>query len=135
LAAAKAAGAGTEQDIAEAALRTVKAALLEQYATAADNNRVINQGRARWRTRAGLATLTSVLAVLALVGVVMVSNVHGHGQTSNTGGSFSGSSSKAEPGSSQAQPSPAAADARGAQGLVARPSDGTSGGGLGAGRP
>ena len=66
-AAARAPDAGTDQDIADTALRTVKAALLEQYATLAGNNRAINQGRARWRTRAGLATLVSVFAVLVLV--------------------------------------------------------------------
>lgn len=41
-AATQAAGAGTEQEATDAALRTVKATLLEQYATAAENNRVLN---------------------------------------------------------------------------------------------
>lgn len=61
-----------------ATLAVVKAALAEQYATAADHNRGINRRRGTWRTRAGLATLASVVAVLVLVGLVVVSNLHGH---------------------------------------------------------
>ncbi len=57
---------------AERALATVKAALAGQRAVAADNNRRINQRRARWRTQAGPAILGSVLAVLVLVGVGVV---------------------------------------------------------------
>jgi hypothetical protein len=68
------------QAVAETALRVVKAALVEQYALAVDSNRVVNERRAKWRTRAGLATLASVFAVLVLVALVVVSNVHGHGQ-------------------------------------------------------
>lgn len=79
--ATNAANAGTPQQVSETALRTVKAALAEQYATAADNNRIINQARARWRTRAGLATLTSVFAVLVLVALVVVTNMHGHARS------------------------------------------------------
>lgn len=67
-------------------LRTVKAALAEQYATAADSNRAINQRRAMWRTRAGLATLASVFAVLVLVALVVITNIHGHARRSNSNG-------------------------------------------------
>ena len=42
------------------ALMTVKAALIEQYALAVDSNRTINKRRAKWRTRAGMTTLSSV---------------------------------------------------------------------------
>ena len=67
------------EDAAQTALVTVKAALAEQYALAVDNNRFVNEGRAKWRTRAGLATLASVFAVLALVALVVLSTIHGHG--------------------------------------------------------
>lgn len=134
-AAARAPDAGTDQEIADMALRTVKAALLEQYATAADNNRVINQGRARWRTRAGLATLVSVFAVLVLVALVVVSNIHGHDRRSGTGSTRPGSASRAEPGSAQTEFGATASHASSAQGLVARPSDRAPSGGLGGGKP
>ncbi len=70
-------GAGSER-ISQAALAVVKAALAEQYAFAVDSNRLLNEARAKWRTRAGLTTLVSVFAVLALVALVMVSNTHVH---------------------------------------------------------
>lgn len=82
---AEAAEDETEEQVVERALRTVKAALVEQYATAVDNNRVINQRRARWRTRAGLATIASVLMVLVLVALVVVSNIGGHARQANPG--------------------------------------------------
>lgn len=68
------------EEIAEEALVTVKAALAEQYSLAVDNNRIVNEGRARWRTRAGLATLGSVFTVLVLVALVVVTNLHGDGK-------------------------------------------------------
>jgi hypothetical protein len=67
------------EDVAQSALMTVKAALTEQYAIAVDNNRRVNEVRAKWRTRAGLATLTSVFVVLVLVALVVLTNLHGHG--------------------------------------------------------
>jgi len=77
---ARAAAAGADdQAVAEAALALVKEALVKQYATAADSNRQVTEGRARWRTRAGLATLASVLVMLALVTLVVLSNMHAHG--------------------------------------------------------
>lgn len=68
------------EEIARTALVAVKAVLAEQYALAVDNNRRVNEGRARWRTRAGLATLASVFSVLVLVALVVLSNLHGHGR-------------------------------------------------------
>ncbi len=49
------------------ALATLKSALAQQYADATHHNRMINQRRAKWRSVAGLATLASVIATLALV--------------------------------------------------------------------
>lgn len=73
------AGSGIE-GAAELALIAVKAAMSEQYAVAVEHNRLLNARRAKWRTRAGLATLASVFVVLVLVALVVLSNVHGHGQ-------------------------------------------------------
>lgn len=53
------------------ALTVFKNHLARRYAAATDNNRRINQRRAQLRTRAGLCTLASVLATLALVGVTV----------------------------------------------------------------
>ena len=72
-------------DIALIALQAVKATLAKQYALAVDSNRLVNVRRAKWRSRAGLATLTSVFAVLVLVGLVVLSNVHGHAQPQTSG--------------------------------------------------
>ncbi|WP_376100896.1 hypothetical protein ACE7GA_26680 (plasmid) [Roseomonas sp. CCTCC AB2023176] len=125
-----------EEKVAERALRTVKAALIEQYATAVDNNRVINQRRARWRTRAGLATLASVLMVLVLVALVVVTNIGGYARQANPG---LGSANRPTAGG-DARPAPPqqrdpAADGRGSQGLVGGSGDGASGVGVGRGRP
>ncbi|MFT8247039.1 hypothetical protein [Roseomonas sp. BN140053] len=60
----------------DAALAAVRATLVEQYALAADNNRAVNQRRARWRNAAGLATLCSVLVFVALVALAVVSGLH-----------------------------------------------------------
>ena len=68
------------EEVAETALSTIKAALVEQYALAVDHNRLANGARAKWRTRAGLATLASVFAVLVLVGLVVLTNIHAHAQ-------------------------------------------------------
>lgn len=134
---AQAEEAGEAEAPAEAALRTVKAALAEQYATATDNNRVINQGRARWRTRAGLATLGSVLAVLVLVGLGVVTNIHGHAQQAAPGVAPQPSGAITPGGI--VGPAPAeqrapATNGGGAQGVVGRPGDGAPGGGPGEGK-
>lgn len=121
-----------EEAAGDRALATVKAALAEQYAVAADNNRRINQRRARWRTRAGLAILASVLCVLVLVALGVVSNMHGDARHHQAGGRAASPASQpvaARP--PQPQPGPAAADGGGPQGLVGRPRDGAPGGGAG----
>ena len=73
--------AGTSaESVAGLALITVKAAMAEQLAVAVERNRLVNARRAKWRTRAGLATLVSVFVVLVLVALVVLSNIHGqHG--------------------------------------------------------
>ena len=62
-------GKNVEGQVGDAvnALGELKAALTLQYAEATHHNRQINQRRALWRSIAGLATLTSVIATLALV--------------------------------------------------------------------
>jgi hypothetical protein len=70
---------GSSPDGAKAtSVTAVKAVLVEHYAIGAAHNRSINQRRAVRRTRAGPATLASVFAVLVLVALVVVSNLHGH---------------------------------------------------------
>jgi len=123
-------------DAAAAALRTVKAALVEQYATATDNNRMINQGRARWRTRAGLATLGSVLVVLVLVGLGVVTNLYGH-ERQSSGGPPTRRERPADPtgnlGSAPVEQRAPTVDGGGSQGVVERPGDGAAGPGTGKG--
>ncbi len=133
--AAEASEAGAATD---AALRTVKAALAEQYATATDNNRVINQGRARWRTRAGLATLGSVLVVLVLVGLGVVTNIYGHARQEAPGVVPQPPRATAPggiAGPAQVEQRAPATNGSGAQGVVGRPGDGAPGVGAGEGRP
>lgn len=60
-------------------LIAVKQDLVRQYTDATGRNRIVNRHRTRWRTRAGLATLCSVFTTLALVALVVLSNVHAHG--------------------------------------------------------
>lgn len=62
-------GAGTSPVDAVGALKTT---LSRQYAVATNHNRQINQRRARWRSIAGLGTLMSVIAILALVSTIAV---------------------------------------------------------------
>ncbi len=60
---------------AAAAVDVLKTALARQYAVATHGNRRINQRRGLWRSLAGLATLVSVLATLALVATIAVTYV------------------------------------------------------------
>ena len=68
-AAADPVAAGTE------ALETLKRELSRQYAIAAEHNRGINRSRAKRRSVAGLSTVVSVLATMALVSVIAVTYV------------------------------------------------------------
>ena len=121
------------QDVAETALATVKAALAEQYALAVDHNRLVNEGRAKWRTRAGLATLASVFAVLVLVALVVLINIHAHAKPGADGPGGRAASDDAGP--APAKPGAATADDRAAQGLVGQSHDGAPGRRAGPGRP
>ncbi len=97
--AAEVVGGRTEADAALVAIRAARAVMVQQYALAAAHNRVLNQRRANRRTRAGLATLASVLAVLVLVAQVVVSNLHGHeGASSTAGQARAGRPAPVEPG-------------------------------------
>jgi len=97
--AAEVVGGRTEADAALVAIRAARAVMVQQYALAAAHNRVLNQRRANRRTRAGLATLASVLAVLVLVAQVVVSNLHGHEGASSTAGQVrAGGPAPVEPG-------------------------------------
>jgi len=62
----------TIESTAAEALSTVKSELTTQYASVTATNRVINRRRAACRRTAGVATLASVLVMLALVGVVVI---------------------------------------------------------------
>jgi hypothetical protein len=133
----KAKEAGETVEAAEAALRTVKVALAEQYATATDNNRSINQRRARWRTRAGVMTLFSVLFMLALVAFGVVHNTYGQARSTGTGSSVEPRESKASGGNlgfAPAEQHTAAPYGGGSQGLVEQQGDGAPCGRLGEGK-
>ncbi len=54
------------------ALTNLKNVLLDQYAAATDHNRRINQRRARFRARAGIATLFCLLGMIGLVATVFL---------------------------------------------------------------
>jgi len=109
--------------------------MVQQYAIGAFTNRLINQGRANRRTRSGLATLASVLAVLVLVGLVVVSNLHGCGIVSSARQDGAGRRDAVQPGSAPPEPGAAPAHASGVQWLVERPHHDAQGGRSGAGRP
>lgn len=68
-----------ERDAGPRVLLKVRGQLARQYADAVNHNQAIIENRLKWRTRAGLATLTSVLSVLGLVGLAVLSNIHVHG--------------------------------------------------------
>ena len=57
---------------------TLRQALADQYAVAADHNRRINLTRTRQRTAAGLFTLGSLLAMLLLVAVISWHYIRDH---------------------------------------------------------
>lgn len=130
---ATAVAGGSDQDdatlTAVAAARTV---MVQQYAVSASNNRLLNQRRANRRTRAGLATLASVFAVLVLVAFVVVSKLHGHDHPSIAGDGRPGA---VQPGPPADQPGDATPGRGGVQGLVERPHDTPAGSRPGTGRP
>ncbi len=72
------ANGGSHDDATLTAVAAARTVMVQQYAVSASNNRLLNQRRANRRTRAGLATLLSVFAVLVLVAFVVVSKLHGH---------------------------------------------------------
>jgi hypothetical protein len=123
------------EDATQAAVLAARTVMVQQYALGASSNRLINQGRANRRTRAGLATLASVLAVLVLVGLVVVSNLHGHGPASSTRQDGAARRDAVQPGPAQTEPGAAPAHAGGVQGLVERSHHDAAGGGSGTGRP
>jgi len=133
---ATALASGSGQD--EAALTAVMAArtvMVQQYAVSVSNNRVLNQRRASRRTRAGLATLLSVFAVLVLVAFVVVSRLHGHEQSSTAASQpGTGQRGAVQPRPAAHQSGDAAASRGGLQGLVERPHDPPAGGRSGARR-
>lgn len=131
---AVASGSSADQ-ATQAAVLAARTVMVQQYAIGASSNRLINQGRANRRTRAGLATLASVFAVLVLVGLVVVSNLHGHGTARNARQDGAGSQDAVEFGSASPEPGAAPAHASGVQGVVERPHDDAPSGGPGAGRP
>ncbi len=123
------------EDATDAAVTAARTVMVQQHAVGASSNRLINQGRANRRTRAGLATLASVLAVLVLVGLVVVFNLHGHGTASSARQDITERRDAVQPGPAPLEPSAAAANAGGLQGLVERPHHDTTGSRPGTGRP
>ena len=124
--------------VEEATLTAVTAArtvMVQQYAIGASSNRLINQRRANRRTRAGLATLASVLAVLVLVGLVVISKLHGHATARRTRQGGAGWEDAISPGPAPPEPGNPPADAGGVQGVVERPHDTAAGFRPGTGRP
>ena len=130
-----AASGSSAEDATLAAVLAARTVMVQQYALGASSNRLINQGRANRRTRAGLATLASVLAVLVLVGLVVVSNLHGHGTASSTRPDGAARRDAVQPGPAPPEPGAAPAHAGGVQGLVERPHHDAPSGGSGTGRP
>ena len=129
------ANGSSAEDATQAAVLAARTVMIQQYALGASSNRLINQGRANRRTRAGLATLASVLAVLVLVGLVVVSNLHGRGTASSARPDGTGRRDAVQPGSAPLEPGAAPTHAGGIQGLVERPHHDAPGGGPGTGRP
>ncbi len=130
------AGGSSQDDATLTAVAAARTVMVQQYAVSASNNRVINQRRANRRTRAGLATLASVFAVLVLVAFVVVSKLHGYDPSSNPARpSGAGHPDAVQPRSAADQPGDAAPGRGGLQGLVEEPHDPPAGGRPGAGRP
>lgn len=77
------AGGSSQDDATLTVLAAARTVMVQQYAVSASNNRLLNQRRANRRTRAGLATLLSVFAVLVLVAFVVVSKLHGYDTSSS----------------------------------------------------
>ncbi len=67
--------AGDPVAAAVAALETLKRELARQYAVATEHNRRINRNRAKRRSIAGLSTVASVLATMALVTTIALTYV------------------------------------------------------------
>lgn len=78
---------GTTPEAADAlALAAVRGLLVEQYALAAVHNRTINQLRATRRTRAGIATLVSILLLVGLLALSVVTTSSAHQRVLHGGG-------------------------------------------------
>ena len=130
-----AASGSSAEDATVAAVLAARTVMVQQYALGASSNRLINQNRANRLTRAGLATLASVLAVLVLVGLVVVSNLHGHETASSTRPDGAARRDAVQLRPAPPEPGAAPAHASGIQGLVERSHHDAPGGGSGTGRP
>ena len=128
-------GAVSAEEATLTAVTAARTVMVQQYAIGASSNRLINQRRANRRTRAGLATLASVLAVLVLVGLVVVSNLHGHATARGTRQGGAERTNAVSPGPAPLEPGAAPADAGGVQGVVEGPHDAAAGVRPGTGRP
>lgn len=124
------------QENAEEALETVKAALAEQYSLAVDSNRVVNETRAKWRARAGLATLGSVFTALVIVAIVVVANIGAYGKVprSQSPAGAAGAAERVNRQPSALDQHTTAADDRRSSGVDQQQHDGAIGVGPGGGR-
>ena len=76
--------------ITEETITTLKAYMIDQLAGATNNNRLITQRRALWRTRAGLQVIVSVLTMLVLIAVSVVGSEYGQPQSAQATASGTG---------------------------------------------
>ena len=112
---------------------SLKAELLRQYAVATDNNRNINQRRARRRTIAGLFTLLSVLATVCLATLILAHHLSATAAGAHHVIDHPRPASSAEAGTPARPAGPyPAADARGREGPVAPAGNGPANPGSGA---